>query len=85
LIRVTPHTVIEVISKRPRDARRDRVEKLRDYWIVDPGVRTFEVLELSQKRYAHALDATSGQKRIRGYAGLVVDLDALWAARRRRR
>lgn len=86
VIRVAPHTVVEVVSKRPRDARRDRVEKLPDYarvgvrfyWIVDPGVRTFEVLELSRGRYSHALDASSGRQRIPGCPGLVVDLDALW-------
>ena len=86
VIRVAPHTVIEVISKRPRDARGDRVEKLRDYaragvrfyWLVDPGVRTFEVLELSRGRYVHAADASAGRVRIRGCAGLAIDLDELW-------
>src|SRR6266404_2032173 len=31
LVRTPPHLVVEVVSPRPRDARRDRVEKIRDY------------------------------------------------------
>jgi len=31
LVRIPPHLVVEVISPRPRDARRDRVEKIGDY------------------------------------------------------
>src|SRR2546426_5824720 len=53
LVRIPPHLVVEVISPRPRDARRDRVDKNSDYagagisyyWILDPQLRTLEVLE----------------------------------------
>ena len=44
LVRTPPHIVVEVVSPRPSDARRDRVEKISDYaragiryyWILDP-------------------------------------------------
>jgi Uma2 family endonuclease len=87
LIRVTPHLVVEVASPRPRDARRDRVEKLRDYaragirfyWVVDPRLRSLEVFELAANgRYSLALSAGDGRARIPGCAGLVIDLDRLW-------
>jgi Uma2 family endonuclease len=87
LVRVTPHLVIEVASPRPRDARRDRVDKLRDYaragiryyWILDPRLRSLEIFELTERgRYALAVTASDGRNRVPGCAGLVVDLDELW-------
>ena len=88
LIRIAPHAVVEVASPRPRDVRRDRVDKTADYaragiryyWIVDPRLRSLEVFELTDAgKYALALAASEGQARIPGCPGLVVDLDALWA------
>ncbi len=87
LVRVPAHLVIEVVSPRPRDARRDRIEKLGDYaragarhyGIVDPQLRSLEVYELGHDgRYTVALTATRGRVRIPGCTGLVLDLDALW-------
>jgi Uma2 family endonuclease len=89
LVRVPPHLVVEVTSPRPRDARRDRVDKLGDYarahipyyWILDPRLRTLEIFELARNgRYSVALHAGAGRPRIPGCPGLRVDLDALWAA-----
>ena len=98
LVRVTPYLVVEVTSPRPRDVRRDRVDKLRDYastgiryyWILDPLLRSLEVFELVPSgRYSLALTAADGRVRIPGCPGLVIDLNALWkeidAARRRAR
>jgi Uma2 family endonuclease len=88
LVRTPPHVVVEVVSPRPRDARRDRVEKLRDYarvgiryyWILDPQLRTLEILELeSGGRYRVAVAHSRGRLRIPGCPGLVLDLDDLWA------
>lgn len=87
LIRVTPHLVVEVASPRPRDARRDRVEKLRDYaragiryyWIVDPRLRSLEVFERAANgRYSLAVSAGDGRVRIPSCPGLSIDLDRLW-------
>ena len=87
LVRVPPHLVVEVASPRPRDVRRDRVEKpadyararVRYYWIVDPQLRSLEVFELGRDgRYAVALTASRGRVRAPGCPGLVVDLDTLW-------
>lgn len=90
LIRVPPDIAVEIVSPMPRDGRRDRVEKMADYaafgvtwyWLLDPQLRSLEVLELDvQGRYLHVLGASSGTlEKIPGCEGLTIDLDALWAA-----
>lgn len=89
-IRVPPDVAVEILSPTPRDSRRDRVEKVKDYaalgvrwyWIIDPEVGSLEILELApDNRYVHALGATSGViDSIPGCPGLALDLDELWAA-----
>jgi Uma2 family endonuclease len=89
LVRTPPDIVIEIISPRPRDVRRDRIDKLADYaemgvkqyWLVDPKVRTFEIFQLGPKRrYTSVAAASSGKlRRIPTFPGLVIDVDALWA------
>ena len=87
LIRVAPHLVVEVASPRPRDVRRDRIDKLADYaragvryyWIVDPQLRSLEIYELGRDgRYTVARSATAGRARVPGCPGLILDLDDLW-------
>jgi Uma2 family endonuclease len=89
VIRTAPDVVVEIISARPRDARRDRVDKVADYaemgvrqyWLVDPKLRTFEILQLGAKRkYTLVLASSSGKlRRIPALPGLVIDLDDLWS------
>lgn len=87
VLRIPPHLVVEVVSPRPRDARRDRVEKIHDYagagiryyWILDPQLRILEVFELRKESgYRVALSRSSGSVRVPGCKGLVLPLDALW-------
>jgi Uma2 family endonuclease len=88
IITQPPDIAVEIVSPTPRDGRRDRVEKVADYaafrvryyWILDPQLRSLEILKLGpQGRYEHLLGATEGQIEIPGCEGFVLDLDAVWA------
>jgi Uma2 family endonuclease len=85
--RVPPFIAVEVVTARPRDTKRDRVDKPDEYarfgiawyWLVDPAMRTVEVFELgADRRYVRAQSASGGRLRPRCCRGLVLDLDELW-------
>lgn len=89
VVTVPPDVVIEVVSSRPEDERRDRIAKPQDYaelgalhyWIVDPWVRSVEIFELDgQKRYVRVVAATgSVVDPVPGLPDLKLDIDAMWA------
>src|SRR5262245_29706968 len=88
LIRIPPDIVVEVISSRATDARRDRVEKMADYaafgvrwyWLIDPRARSLEIFERGvDGLYVRALGPASERlEAVPGCVGLVLDLAALW-------
>jgi len=95
LVRVPPSLVVEIVSPGASDERRDRIEKLAEYaafgirwyWLVDPELRAFEILELTgpdrtggAARYGHAAAAIEGTlEPVPGCDGLSIDVGALWA------
>jgi len=89
LLTIPPDVAVEIVSPALSDQKRDRVEKrheyaafgVRYYWLVDPQLRTLEVLELgADGRYVFALSAESGPVlEVPGCPGLTFNLDELWA------
>jgi Uma2 family endonuclease len=89
ITQVPPDIVIEVVTPTPRDGRRDRVEKkpdyasfgVRQYWIVDPELRTVEILARREEdgRFVEILAESFGSHTVKDLPGLMLDLDALWA------
>lgn len=89
LVVAPPSIAIEVVSETECDERRDRIEKMKEYaaagiryyWLVDPGIRSFEVLELIEGgRYAISVSAAEGVvDGVPGCAGLRLDISGLWA------
>ena len=80
-----PDLVVEILS--PSTARRDLGEKLRlyaesgiaEYWIVDPGLETFEFLEIAGDGFRVRLPE-GGLYRSAAISGLELDLEAFWRA-----
>ncbi len=89
LVRDPPDIMVEIVSPRARDVRRDRVDKVRDYaaigvksyWLVDPQNRTFEILTLGpQGQFIVSIAASGGSiQDVPLCEGLGIDLDAMWA------
>jgi Uma2 family endonuclease len=88
LVRTPPSIMVEIVSPNPSDARRDRIQKLTDYaafgvkwyWIVDPELRSFEILELNDAgRYVHMIHVTGTTlEHVPGCPALSLDVDQLW-------
>src|SRR5262249_33043045 len=75
VISLPPDIAVEVITPTPRDERRDRIEKAREYarfgvrwyWLVNPAVRTIEILARDSKgRYTHLVGASDGRLKVPG-------------------
>lgn len=88
LSRRPPALILEVLSPRARDVRRDRMDKadeyarfgVRWYWLLDPESHVLEMWELgADGRYVRARSATEGTVDVPGFEGLTLDLDALWS------
>ena len=80
-----PDIVVEIIS--PSSAMRDRVRKgalyamngVREYWLVDPGTRTFEVFALRPPDYV-PVEQAAGSIRSPLLDGFELDLERLFRA-----
>jgi Uma2 family endonuclease len=89
-ITIPPDLAVEVISRSPRDQRRDRFEKMEEYarfgiryyWLIDPQQRTVEIFEHGGDRpYTRRVHASHGAlDNLPGCPGLTLDLDAMWKA-----
>ena len=84
-VEAAPDLVVEVLS--PGTARRDRGEKIRlyaesgvaEYWIVDPGLETFELQENTAEGFRVRMPE-GALYRSRAVAGLELDPEAFWRA-----
>jgi Uma2 family endonuclease len=89
LVRVPPEIAVEIVSRTPRDRRRDRVDKAAEYaafgipwyWLVEQEPLAIEIHQLgAERRYARVWEASEGRHdAVPGCAGLVLDLDELRA------
>lgn len=88
LSRTPPMVIVELISRQPRDVRRDRMEKaseyarfgVRWYWLVEPSAQLIEIWELGATgQYVQVNVASAGKVMVSGLDGLDLDLNALWA------
>ncbi|MBL8721339.1 MAG: Uma2 family endonuclease [Myxococcales bacterium] len=85
----TRSLAIEVVSANPTEAGADRITRVSAHgaaevpwvWLVDPQLRSLEVLERgADGRFTRALATTEGRvEGIPGCEGLVLDLEALWS------
>ncbi len=83
-IHSAPELVVEVLS--PANTRAERAEKLRDYeslrvpevWVVSPGARTIEVLQLLEGNLRTVQVVTQGQLSPKLFPGVAVDVSAIW-------
>jgi Uma2 family endonuclease len=85
LARTPPDLVVEVISNRARDRRRDRIEKAAEYAafgvkvyvLVDPEAESFEVFTLTRGRWVRSIARARGIVTLPG-VDVELNLDELW-------